>query len=254
MQSVPWARHKACPHERGRVFHSGVSALPDPKDAMPNMVRVAGRDFKFEKIVGDLREKDSIATGHLVRQLKTDAGNEGSVGLELLLAAFGREIHAFIYRLSERDRSVADELLFETAHRVLTRIGEFDPSRSAFRTWVYQQAKYAVLDHRRKGSRAPEPIDPDLIDVTLEGEPDPIETLSAAPLSTAEKRALTRAFKKLRPAQRELLWWRFVEGWAPTEIARGKLEGSVPEGHVKVYVARAMKKLSSLYDNEMRQQ
>jgi DNA-directed RNA polymerase specialized sigma24 family protein len=75
---------------------------------------------------------------------------------------------------------------------------------------------------------------------------------SADILTRGEKEALRRAFRRLRPAQRELLWWRYIEGWTPTQIARLKLEGAVPDNHVKVYVARAVSKLAAVYEDEQR--
>ncbi len=137
--------------------------------------------------------------------------------------------------------------------RVIARIDSFDPRRSALRTWLYEQSKYAVIDYRRRQRRVVPPAD---LEVEHEGESagggGGLEEVLAEALTTSEKGAMQRAFRRLRPAQRELLWWRYVEGWTPTEIARDRLEGGIPAAHVKVYISRAVVKLAALYQDETR--
>jgi RNA polymerase sigma factor (sigma-70 family) len=168
------------------------------------------------------------------------------VGLEVVVKAFGREVHAFIWRLAGRNDDGAQEVFADWLQRVLSRTPSFDPSRSAFRTWLYQQAKYAAADWRRKEARPPELLDLESATTSTADRGADMSDQPSDVLTSSEKGALRRAFRRLRPAQRELLWWRYVEGWTPTEIARVKLNGTVPDKHVKVYVVRAVTRLAAV--------
>jgi RNA polymerase sigma factor (sigma-70 family) len=214
-------------------------------------IRLRGRNFEEDRLIRDLRAKDPVSTRHLIGQLAEDRESHASIGLEIVVKAFGPELHAFIWRLAGRNDDSAQEVFSDWLQRVLSRTPSFDASRSAFRTWLYQQAKYAVADWRRKESRVPEPLDPESA-ASGAGEPDGVTDHPVDVLTGRETGALRRAFRRLRPAQRDLLWWRYVEGWTPTEIARVKLNGSIPDNHVKVYVARAVSKLAAAYDEETR--
>jgi len=114
---------------------------------------LGGRSFDEERLVRDLRAKDPTTTRHLIGQLIEDRETRGSVGLEIVVKAFGREVHAFIWRLAGRDDDGAQEVFAEWLQRVLSRAPSFDASRSSFRTWLYQQAKYSAADWRRRESR-----------------------------------------------------------------------------------------------------
>jgi RNA polymerase sigma factor (sigma-70 family) len=214
------------------------------------MIRVGGLDVREERFIERLRSTELHATRRLISQLKDDRSSGGSLGLQLVSRAFGRELATYIARIFPEGTNDVESLLNETLQRVLTRIDSFDSSRSAFRTWLYEQAKYAVLDAKRKDRRQ--------LDTPPEHESDLEDGLEAAvaddagPLTSREKTALRSAMRKLNPLQRQLLWWRYVMGYTPTEIARQKLAEGVREEHVKVYVSRAVQKLRDLYLLEVR--
>jgi RNA polymerase sigma factor (sigma-70 family) len=212
-------------------------------------LQLGGRVFDEARLIRDLRKKDPEATRRLIRQLIDDNQTRASTGLEVIVKAFGPELHAFIVRLLGPESDNAHEIYADWLERVLVRCPSYDSSQSAFRTWLYQQAKYATVDWRRRQSHLPEPVDSDSIEAPLDSASDQPPDV----LALGEKRALQRALQRLRPAERELLWWRYVEGWTPVEIARAKLAGSVPDHHVKVYVARAVSKLAAFYDDESKE-
>jgi RNA polymerase sigma factor (sigma-70 family) len=217
-------------------------------------IRVAGLDVDQDRFVAKLRAKDPATTRRIVAQLKRDRTTGASLGLRLVAQAFGRELGGFIVGLSNADSAEVESILSETLERVYTRIDRFDSGKSAFRTWAYEQARYAVLDWYRRCSRAPTPIDPARMgdEQSLQADSPGFDLPGEVEARSPRERAAVRsAFRTLKPAERELLWWRYVEGKTPTEISRSGLARGIPEDHVKVYVNRAAKKLADAFQREM---
>src|SRR5207248_7825194 len=52
------------------------------------------------------------------------------------------DLHAFIYRLVDRDRAAADELFVSVLQRAIERVEKYDAKRSAFRTWLYRSEEH----------------------------------------------------------------------------------------------------------------
>jgi RNA polymerase sigma-70 factor (ECF subfamily) len=180
--------------------------------------------------------KDEAATQRLVEQLKEDQKSGGSLGLRLVSLAFGARVEEFLASRFAGDRAAAEEAWNDTLLRIFLRIETFDASRSSFRTWVYNQARYAALDRRRALSR-PSGL--------------PFERFASddvSPLTTHERDALREAFKKLNETQRRLLWERFVFEREPAEIARQPEFVGVPADHIRVYVNRAAARLREVYE------
>jgi RNA polymerase sigma factor (sigma-70 family) len=218
-------------------------------------VRVAGLDVDEATFISKVRAKEAAATRRLVRQLREDGETGSSLGIRLVSAAFGREVAAFISRITHPDETDVESLVLETLQRVYTRIGSYEATRSAFRTWVYEQARYAALDWRREREKTPEPLEPDEVDAGRPVEADLSRAADPAQasllLSNREAAAVRRAFRTLKPTERELLWRRYVEGWTPSEMSRAGFAKGVPEEHVRVYVNRAAKKLAAALQREM---
>jgi DNA-directed RNA polymerase specialized sigma24 family protein len=70
-------------------------------------------------------------------------------------------------------------------------------------------------------------------------------------LTEAEKSAMQRAFRRLKPTQREMLWFRFVEGWTATEMVDEGLVQGVRAATLRVYINRATTRLKELFDREL---
>jgi RNA polymerase sigma-70 factor (ECF subfamily) len=76
--------------------------------------------------------------------------------VETSLASVAEEhldaVFAFLCYLTG-DRTVAEDLTSETFERALSRWQRFDPSRGSTKSWLYQLARSAALDHFRSESR-----------------------------------------------------------------------------------------------------
>lgn len=167
----------------------------------------------------------------------------------LLAEAFGSQLHAFIGRLT-RDPSPVSDIFEETLERVFRKVDSYEPSRSAFRTWVYEQARYSVLDWYRQHRH----LRDTQVDAVLETVEDPspgVEEITNG-TSRAESRAMRRALRRLTPTQRQLLWWVDVCGMRPSEVARAGLAGEIRPDQAKVYVWRARQELQKRFEQEIR--
>jgi RNA polymerase sigma factor (sigma-70 family) len=205
-------------------------------------VMVAGSSVNEEEFVRDLQEKDPAATRKLVEQLKRDQTSAGSDGLALLVKAFGNRLFSYISQHLDGDDALADEVFNDTLGRIHRGIDDYDFRKAAFRTWVYLQARYAVLERKRK-LRPSEAVA--AVEAQATDWPD-------EPLSVREQLAMRRAFRGLPDAQRRLLWLRHVEGWLPSEIARLELVQNIPEDHIRVYINRSSRKLARDFTEELR--
>jgi len=114
---------------------------------------LGGRSFDEERLVRDLRAKDPTTTRHLIGQLIEDRETRGSVGLEIVVKAFGREVHAFIWRLAGRDDDGAQEV-FLVASRKLAQINTGSERQFLFATAV----RVASTRRRSLKRRREEPL------------------------------------------------------------------------------------------------
>ena len=116
-------------------------------------ILVAGTRVDEEQFIEEVQRGAPKASRLLVKQLIDDHAYAGSLGLELVTKAFGPRLISFLARLFEGNSSSAHEVLIDTLERVFRRIAAYDPTRGAFRTWVFEQARYAALDRRRLDER-----------------------------------------------------------------------------------------------------
>jgi RNA polymerase sigma factor (sigma-70 family) len=148
-----------------------------------------------------------------------------------------------------RTHEVVPELVEEALERVYVHVGRYDASRSAFRTWVYEQARYAVIEWAKRQNRERSEPKENVHDVeSVDASAVDVEV----GITPAERAALRRAMRKLKPTQRELLWWVEVLGLRPVELVRAGVVGDIPENQIKVYVWRARRALQALYETELR--
>jgi RNA polymerase sigma-70 factor, ECF subfamily len=198
-----------------------------------------------------IRELESGAQGpanQLIRQIKEDQKSGGSQGLLDLSNAFRARIISFQTKILNGNREAATEAWNDTLVDIWERIDSYDPRRSTFRTWVYNTARYQALARKRRHVRDQR---------RSVSEPDPDHHGMAAafelpePLTDRESAALQRAFRRLKPTQRELLWFRFIEGWLPSEIVREGLVQGVSAESVRVYINRAATRLRELFESEL---
>jgi RNA polymerase sigma factor (sigma-70 family) len=206
-----------------------------------------------------LRAGDRAAGDWIVRQLLDDVAHARSDSPALLLIqlAFRGKVVGWLTRSRfAGDERLALEVWNDTLFRLWARIEKFDPGRSAFQTWVWNQAKWAALDLKRKVAQSQREIPRGRADEVVDESRQEQEATRAfdephEPLTPAEEEAVRRAMRRLAPAEQWLLRLRYVFGFEPVEIARRELAGrALPEDHVRVYIMRARQKLARLWAEE----
>lgn len=210
---------------------------------------VAGRQLLESAFIGALRRREPDATSLLIKQMRQDRiKDDGSdLGLVLLSKAFRGMILSYLNRhWFQSDPESAQEAWNDTLARVYSQIGAYDPTKSTFLTWVFNQARYAALDIRRALRRNAKGMAAQVI-VERGAAHEEMES----PLSVTETNALQRAWRRLGERERKLLHLRYVQGYGNVEIARNHFSGDLPEEYVRVYVGRAVRRLKKWYEEEL---
>jgi len=212
---------------------------------MTKMIRVGSQLAGEDDFIARLQRSDEASERLLVAQIKTDRATRASDGLVLASKAYRGPVIGLLTKQFAGQLDAATEVWNDTLERIYDRIDTYEPSRSKFKTWVFNQARYAAMDYRRRQAGLPRPV------ADLGDEIEDASSLHAEPLTDRESRALRSALRRLTPLQRSLVWNRYVRHMTPFEIAREGLSGEIPEDHVKVYVARALTKLRTNYLEEL---
>jgi RNA polymerase sigma-70 factor (ECF subfamily) len=148
-----------------------------------------------------------------------------------------RGVWVYLARLTG-DRQQADDLLQETYFRFY-KAGSAHESESHRRNSLYLIATNLARDaHRRRHN---------IQSVVLDENELPVSR-SAAEESDAGS-DLRKAMERLKPAQRELLWLAYIQGYSHAEIAETL---GTKVGSVKQLLLRARRKLARLLRGEAR--
>jgi len=96
----------------------------------------------------------------LVDRLRSDETGEA---MRALYRLYGGELYGFALN-ALGDRGAAEEIVQEVFLRAWRNAGRYDPERAAVRTWLYQIARNAIIDSRRRAAVRPglpqhEPLD-----------------------------------------------------------------------------------------------
>lgn len=164
-----------------------------------------------------------------------------------LVERFRRPVFSIVYRMVQ-DRELAEDLTQESFVRAFDALESYDPSYK-FSSWLFKIAHNLTIDHLRRK---------DLDTVSIHGAPDATtaerQEATAVTLESREERPDERldssmlggeieaAIVDLRPAYREAILLRHVEGRAYDEIAEIM---ELPLGTVKTYIHRARKELQT---------
>ncbi len=152
-------------------------------------------------------------------------------------AAFDRVFRAYqprLYRFLQRfvgRAEVAAELCQETLLRVYRSLGKYDDGAPA-RPWIYRIARNLAIDYLRRAERA----------YVTHGHVDELTAGGIAPDHAAEVTEdlvrMNDALAQLKPADREALLLRTVEGLSYAEIAEvmGRTEEGVKSRYLRARV------------------
>lgn len=144
-------------------------------------------------------------------------------GARRLVGEYGDRLYAAAQLLCQ-NAADAEELVFRTLERAVSRIGQFKPDGGSFYGWLY----VIMLNFRRMDLRRNRP---DVVSVgTAADLPEVADTSFIDGLAGVDAEAVRRAIRRIPYASAEVLVLRFFEGWSMEEIA-GTLE--IPVGTVK---------------------
>jgi RNA polymerase sigma-70 factor, ECF subfamily len=147
-----------------------------------------------------------------------------------------RQVWLYLARITG-DRQIADDLLQETFYRFYRAGGSHENERHR-RNVLFKIATNIARDNYRRRHGTEE--------VELHEE---IATHGSESSSIELRTDLARAFDRLKPQQREMLWLAYAHGSSHDEIAAAT---GVTPGSVKALLFRARRKLASILQGDAR--
>ena len=92
---------------------------------------------------------DAAGDAVLVERLRSDEPDDA---MRALFRLYGGELYAFTLHVLG-DRGAAEEIVEEVFLRAWRHAARYDPERAAVRAWLYQIARNAIIDARRRPGR-----------------------------------------------------------------------------------------------------
>jgi RNA polymerase sigma-70 factor (ECF subfamily) len=195
-------------------------------------------------------DRDRATRGNRDASCKRSASPELEFPVEDLEGAYDLANNACrnVFRRG-RSREDYEDLTQETVIRALVKGHQYDPSRSAFSTWLYWVARTVCNGDHRAKERRPEDLFTELGSFTPDGsdiidkqrhEPSPEDVLIRREEAKAEKTLLKHLIDESVPPMSRGAFKLRLAGFSYAEIAE---ELGVPMGTVKIRIHRAMKKL-----------
>jgi RNA polymerase sigma-70 factor (ECF subfamily) len=159
--------------------------------------------------------------------------------LAVLVERHHSPLLGYLYRLTDGDRALAEDLAQETFLRALRGISSYDPARP-FKPWVYAIATNLARDHY-KSARVGRERSLDSESAGTDGEWASAEAApEQAALRAEESRTVQRAVADLPDHQREVVVLRFYQSLALNEIAAAL---DIPLGTVKSRLSLGIRRL-----------
>jgi RNA polymerase sigma-70 factor, ECF subfamily len=124
------------------------------------------------------------------------------------------------------DRATAEDILEATFVELLRKGSTIRGGAAAIKVWLFQSARYNLLDQARARRRRPEELVGDLTAFErVDPAPGPHERVEAA----ETRQVMHDAMSRLSEDQREVLLLRYVSGLSSPEVAQilGKAPGAV---------------------------
>lgn len=159
--------------------------------------------------------------------------DRSGVTLKTLYRRYSQELYRFAYR-GLGDYGAADELVQDVFTSVWRHAETYDQRRGSVRTWMYQIARNAIIDRRRRAS-----VRPGLHALATDEGPE-AGALDQSIEQIALRSQVTAALARLTPEHRDVLSLAHYEGMTAREIARTK---NVPIGTIKSRTWYAMRNL-----------
>src|SRR3954464_15769319 len=87
----------------------------------------------------------------LIQRVRADESGEA---MRALYRAYSGELYGFTLN-ALGERGLAEEVVQEVFTRAWRHADSYDPGRGSVRTWLYQIARHAIIDARRRASVRP---------------------------------------------------------------------------------------------------
>ena len=142
-----------------------------------------------------------------------------------------RPVWAYLARITG-DTRLADDLLQETYYRFL-RADAAHEDDAHRRNYLFRIATNLVHDHRRRARSAPMSV----VDDTTAAHGSDVATRAA------ERVDVSRAFARLKPRERQLLWLAYANGSSHEEIAAAL---GLKKTSIKLLLFRARRRMAAL--------
>ena len=213
----------------GRAARSGVGFEAPPRgNPVPGWAAALGCRDRTGKWTGAYYTRLMPTDAQLLAKISSDATGEA---LRALYRSYAGELYGFALN-ALGDRGTAEEVVQEVFTRAWRHAEAYDPTRGSVRTWLYQIARHAIIDTRRRAAVRPalalhEPRD----------EQDP-EGLSIERAMLGWQ--VASALEKLTPEHRQVIRLAHVQGLSVREIAERL---GLPEGTVKSRTWYALRSL-----------
>lgn len=164
----------------------------------------------------------------LLAKISSDATGEA---LRALYRSYAGELYGFALN-ALGDRGAAEEIVQEVFLRAWRHAGRYDPARAGVRTWLYQIARHAIIDARRRAAVRP--------GLPLH-EPGP----GSEPVGESVEQAMlgwqvAMALERLSADHRQMIRLAHVQGLTMREIAE---HTDLPVGTVKSRTWYALRQL-----------
>ena len=169
--------------------------------------------------------------GRLIR--RAQAGDEEA--LAEIYRGHVQEIYRYILSRTG-DEAVAEDLTSEVFLRAVEALPRYKHRGAPLAAWLYRIARDRVIDFHRANVRRPTTaLDDDLLD----SHPD----LESILFEQAESARLRRAMRSLTQDQRDVLFFRFTEGFSidQTATVMGKTVGAIKALQFRAVQALARK-------------
>jgi RNA polymerase sigma-70 factor (ECF subfamily) len=153
----------------------------------------------------------------LMEQMRSDPSGDA---LRSLYRLYSSELLGFALN-ALGDRQAAEEIVQEVFTRAWRHADRYDPERGAVRTWLYQIARHAIIDARRRSSARP---------ALAPREIDPEETAGGPSIEQAMLGwQVAAALERLSTDHRQVIRLAHLQGMSVREIASalGLAEGTV---------------------------
>jgi RNA polymerase sigma-70 factor, ECF subfamily len=158
--------------------------------------------------------------------------------LALLVERHHSPLIGFLYRMTDGDRTLAEDLAQESFLKVMRAIDQYQHPRP-FKPWLYQIATNLVRDHYKRAETRRAVGMSDEVEWTGDDEPLPEEAL----VLDAEVQQVALALRSLPDHQRETIILRYYQELSLGEIAEIL---AVPVGTVKSRLSLGLGRLREL--------